>query len=169
MNLTLYNDEKMLPNTLGPHILIYTGFDDTTDQENSDTVTEIHCAYTVGDQEVQFTKNTDSVHLRFEDAVLWAIGYAETFRISQIYAVFKLSRPIDTRFLQKIGSVPLIDERRRQVSNDPFGVWQPEPSHPPVSRPMRNPKIRLQRHSVLRGKLNRCREVRRHQSFRPLR
>ena len=77
MNITLYNDEKYLSVIIGSHIVVYTNKDFSSDEEIPGTVTQIQCTYMIGDQTVIFKKNAESVHLRFEDAVLWAARYAK--------------------------------------------------------------------------------------------
>lgn len=152
MNITLYNDEKSLPVITGSHIAVYTGKDLSLDEENPGTVTEVTCTCLIGDQTVIFRKNTESVHLRFEDAVLWAARYAKTFDITQIHAVFKLERPIDTRFLRKISPAKFID--KRGLLGRPLresGVHS-EASTTRLLHQRPFPKSMLQRNPVLRGK-----------------
>lgn len=152
MNITLYNDEKSLPVITGSHIAIYTGKDLSPDEENPDTVTEVTCTYMIGDQTVIFSKNTESVHLRFEDAVLWAARYGKTFDITQIHAVFKLERPIDTRFLRKIAQAKFIDKRGllgRPIKESSVRT-EVGATRLLYQRPF--PKSTLQRNPVLRGK-----------------
>ncbi len=169
MNVTLHNDEETLPRTFGNHVFIYTGTDPSASQENPEIVTEIHCAYSVGDQNIHFKKNADSFHLRFEDAMLWAIGYAKTIGVTNIHAVFKLARPVDLRFLRKFNSIFFIDKRRESMEN---GLIQhPFPSLPLVTGTTagRMPRASLQRHAVLRGKLEKSRSVHRNRKFSAIR
>lgn len=152
MNITLYNDEKWLPVITGSHIAVYTGKDLSPDEEKPGTITEVTCTYMIGDQAVIFRKNTESVHLRFEDAVLWAAGYAKTFDIYEIHAVFKLERPIDTRFLRKITQVKFID--KRSLLGHPIkesGVHA-EPGTARLLHQRAFPKSMLQRNPILRRK-----------------
>lgn len=152
MNITLYDDEKSLPVITGGHIAVYTGKELSPNEENPGTVTEITCTYFIGDQTIIFRKNTESVHLRFEDAVLWAARYAETFDITQIHAVFKLERPIDTRFLRKISQAKFIDNRgllgrpmKESGVDTEVGITRLMHQRP-------FPKSMLQRNPILRGK-----------------
>ena len=152
MNITLYKDEKALPIIIGSHIAVYTGKDLSPGEENPGTVTEITCTYLIGDQTVIFRKNTESVHLRFEDAVLWAARYAKTFDITQIHAVFKLERPIDTRFLRKISQAEFIDNRGLLGRPMKESGVHAEAATTRLLHQRPFPKSMLQRNPVLRGK-----------------
>ncbi len=166
MNVTLYNDENLLPKALGAHVFVYTGQDLKLERQSAGTVTEIYCSIIVNGNEVLFRKNTESVHLRFEDAVLWAVRYARTFEIAEVHAVFKLTRAIDTRFIRKMGSVNLINKSGQALSiEQPKSERRHALSIESTCRTMRGRRSLLQRYAVLRGKLDRYRDYRRNQNF----
>ncbi|NKB56574.1 MAG: hypothetical protein GKS00_09575 [Alphaproteobacteria bacterium] len=158
MKITLYDSETSLPDSMDEHILVYTGIDLAPEQEDPGIVTEVRCTYAIGDKTVVFRKNTESIHLRFEDAVLWAIRYANTFEIPDVHAVFKLERPIDPRFLRKISAIQFIDKRRFVEHDNTGNPIQFLADSAPSSRKRPLPKSVLQRHPALRGKLNRFRD-----------
>lgn len=158
MNVILYNDEDLLPKALGAHVFVYTGPDRRSDDKSAGTVTEIFCTYVVNGAQVDFRKNTESVHLRFEDAILWAVRYARTFGIADVHAVFKLSRAIDPRFIQKIGPADLVDKSGQALSRQYFNSKQRNDLFSrPARRTTRHRASLLSRNSALRVKLDRCR------------
>ncbi len=64
----------------------------------------------------------DADKTRFEEALSWAVRQAEIIGITDIHAVFELSRPIEPWFLARICPNGIIDRRRRanQDSKDGY-------------------------------------------------
>lgn len=122
MKITLHDDETTLPANPGDHIVVRTGAHGEPTQRDPIITTDIHCIYAVGGQTIDFMKNVDSVSLRFEDALLWAVKYADTVGIGEIHAVFSISRPIDTLFFAKLKGVHLCDNRRNAPEKVAAGV-----------------------------------------------
>jgi len=112
MKIILYDDEVSLPNRLGDHMLVRTGNGESILQDGAVITTDVNCVYSIGPQVVEFRINAESVNLRFEDALLWAVRYATKVGIKTVFAVFSISRPIDSRFIAKLGAVQIYDERR---------------------------------------------------------
>lgn len=150
MKIILYDDEVSLPDHLGDHMLVRTGIDESISQDGAVITTDVNCIYSIGAQIIEFRKNTESVNLRFEDALLWAVRYATKVGISSVFAVFNISRPIDSRFIAKLGAVQICDERRGGARNTKG--FSPEPSssviaiRPPLSKSF------LQRRLIVRMK-----------------
>ena len=92
MKIIFYDDKSLLPEISEDHILIYTGRRMEGDENPNEITTEIQCSYQIGDQRVIFRKNTEATTLRFEDALDWSVVYARKFDISEIHAVFALTR-----------------------------------------------------------------------------
>lgn len=112
MTATLYDSISALPNDLGDHIIVFTGYATNDRGENTGIVTEVTCRYHVGGQQVVFARNADNTSQRFEDALGWAVRQAPVYGVSDVHAVFELNRPIDSRFLNKICPDGLRDCRR---------------------------------------------------------
>ena len=149
MKIVLYNNRRSLPEAPGDHIFIYTGLSDPVDGELPETVTEIHCTYSIGEQTVSFSKNTEPQTLRFEDAVVWAVRYAKSVNITAIHAVFQLSRSIDPKLLTRIGGVQLVDERRTPQFGGGIATCAPLTIGAPTAAARAYlPKTALQRRSI---------------------
>ena len=58
MKVTLYASKASVPDKLGDHIIVYTGVDHSQHEFDPSIVTEIHCAYTVSGQLIEFRKKT---------------------------------------------------------------------------------------------------------------
>lgn len=113
MNVTLYDSKTSLPDDLQQHILVFTGFTPNSSAGTSSIVTEVHCIYRVGGHIVEYKKNSDADTARFEEALGWAVRQADVIGVSNIHAVFELSRPIEPRFLARVCPNGLRDRRRR--------------------------------------------------------
>ncbi len=149
MKITLFDDEVMLPDSRGDHMLVQTGIDESISQDGPIISTDVHCVYSVGAKVIDFRKNTESVNLRFEDALLWAVRYAKTIGINDVFAVFSISRSIDPRFIAKLGAVQFNDERRG-AGRDNVICWDPDPNVIAVRPPF--PNFFPQRRLVVRTK-----------------
>ena len=90
MKITLFDDEVMLPDSRGDHMLVQTGIDESNSQDGPVISTDVHCVYSVGAKVIDFRKNTESVNLRFEDALLWAVRYARTRNRSRLRSRLEL-------------------------------------------------------------------------------
>ena len=117
MSIFLYDSLASLPPVLGGHILVFTGKSPIRSKKNATTVTEVTCRYSIGDQFIIFKRNADDSSQRFEDALAWAVERAEVFSIDSIYAVFELSRQIDSRFLDNISAGNIVDYRHEPLAN----------------------------------------------------
>jgi len=114
MNVTLYDSRASLPDDLQQHILVFTGVAQNPEEEDKPAiVTEVYCTYRVGGQIVEYKKNSDAGTQRFEEALGWAVHQAAVIGVSDIHAVFELSRPIEPRFLARICPDGIVDRRRR--------------------------------------------------------
>ena len=113
MQVSLYDSKAFLPQDEGTHILVFAGPGSSTRCEEPDIVTNIHCTYRIGESIVEFLRNGDSSELRFEEALSWAVKYATTHSIPNVYAVFELNRPIDQIYISKICPNGFIDHRDR--------------------------------------------------------
>jgi hypothetical protein len=113
MTVILYDNLSSLPKELGPHIFVFTGYASNKAGETTGIITEVICTYPVGDQVVNFKRNADDSSQRFEDALGWAVKRAPVFGVENVFAVFELNRPIDSRFLNKICPEGIVDRRRQ--------------------------------------------------------
>lgn len=128
MNIILYDSRASLPNDLQQHILVFTGFIKIEGEDQPVIVTEIDCTYRISGKIIEYKKNANARTQRFEEALGWAVHQAEIIGVTEIHAVFELSRPIDPQFLARICPQGIIDLRRRinQASdngNPCFPAW----------------------------------------------
>jgi len=120
-------------------------------------VTEVYCSYAVHGQIVAFRRNADSACLRFEDALRWTKGHAPIYGVTDIHAVFELTRHLNPMFLYRTFPDGFVDKRTQKHDTDTragtCGVAAPLPRPLPTSRLQRNPAFRnaKYRRSARRG------------------
>lgn len=102
MYIALYNSRSSLPLDNGDRIVVFAGVGSLLREDIQEIVTEVHCTYKIGEgTSVAFLRNGDDTSQRFEQALVWAIKYAEKRDIKTVHAVFELSRPLDHQFLNR--------------------------------------------------------------------
>lgn len=109
MKVRLFDTIEMPPRSKSGQIIVYTGFNAEDDTE---TVTYIDCVYEISDHLVEFRKNSDLHSARFEDALKWAVSYADAIGIQEVYAMFTLGRPLDIAAIRRICPEGFVDCRR---------------------------------------------------------
>lgn len=115
MTVFLYDTLEALPEDEGNHILVYAGRGSLMQAGVTDMVTEIICTFRFGDTCVQFPHNGDAASVRFEQAFSWAVKYAKSQDIENVYGVFELSRPLDQNHMNRICPGGIVDRRVRDL------------------------------------------------------
>lgn len=92
MKVLLFDTMETPPRSKAGHMIVYSGI---SAAHGNKATTYIDCVYDISGLLVEFRKNGDLHTARFEDALQWAVSYAESLGIDEIYAMFTLGRTLD--------------------------------------------------------------------------
>ncbi|MBT5110450.1 MAG: hypothetical protein HOM25_17360 [Rhodospirillaceae bacterium] len=109
MKVLLFDTMETPPRSKAGHMIVYAGV--SAAHENKAT-TYIDCVYDISGLLVEFRKNGDLHAMRFEGALKWAVSYADSMGIGEIYAMFTLGRALDMAEVRRICPEGLVDCRR---------------------------------------------------------
>jgi hypothetical protein len=135
MKVLLFDTMETPPRSKAGHIIVYAGV--SAAHENR-AITYIDCVYDVSGHLIEFRRNVDLYATRFEVALKWAVSYAESLGVSEIYAMFTLDRTLDMAEIHRICPEGLVDCRqRREASPLPLpGRTNAEPGWAPLRTPL---------------------------------
>jgi hypothetical protein len=118
MKILLFDTMETPTQSKSGHVIVYAGI--SADYGNQ-IVTYVECVFNISGDTVTFRKNSDKEAARFEPELKWAVAYAKSVNIHEVYAVFTINRPLDLAVIRRICPKGLIDCRRNiNATKAPF-------------------------------------------------